>query len=97
MPPERKSQPRPELAALGKAIEDRISEVDGMTRESVWRDTRVDDSDTGIDVRRIGGYIRGEHDPGYTTLKRLCKGLHLSLGEFTTRVEALEKESPESE
>jgi transcriptional regulator with XRE-family HTH domain len=96
MPPQRKSKPRPELAALGKAIEDRIREVDGMTRETVARDSRVDADDPGIDVRRIGGYIRGKHNPRYTTLKRLCKGLHLSLREFTSRVEALEEEPPES-
>ena len=84
MPPERRSLPRPELAALGKAIEDRIAEQPGMTRESV-RDR------CGIDVRRIGGYIRGEHNPSYTTMQRLAQGLGLSLRDFAARVEALEK------
>jgi hypothetical protein len=67
-----------------------------MSRDSVARDSRIKPGDPGIDERRIGGYIRGENDPGFHTMKRLCKGLHLSLREFMTRVEELEKGAPES-
>lgn len=89
MPPKRKSQPRPELAALGKAIDERIAETAGMTRESVSERSR-------IDVRRIGSYIRGEQNPSFTKMQQLSRGLRLSHSEFVSRVEALEKDPPES-
>jgi len=50
---------------------------------------------SGIDVRRIGDYIRGQHGPNLTNLKRLCKGLDLTVDAFMERAAKLEEESPE--
>jgi transcriptional regulator with XRE-family HTH domain len=90
MPPKRKSLPRsPELAALGQAIERRIAEETEMSRDSVAQES-------GMDVRRVGDYVRGQRNPRYTTLLRLCKGLDLSLGELMTRVDTLREDDSKS-
>jgi transcriptional regulator with XRE-family HTH domain len=47
---------------------------------------------SGIDVRRIGDYIRGQFNPNLANLKRLCKGLDLTVDEFMERAGELEKE-----
>ncbi|MGO9321787.1 MAG: helix-turn-helix domain-containing protein [Solirubrobacteraceae bacterium] len=89
MPPQRKSQPRNlELAALGKAIEARMAEQ-GLRQKSL-----ADAS--GIDIRRIGDYIRGQYNPSLANLKRLCKGLDLSVDELMERAGKLEGELSES-
>lgn len=83
MPRARKSLPRnPELAALGKAIEDRIDEQEGMTQKSVA-------GASGIDIRRVGDYVRGQHSPNYTNMKRLCQALGLSVDELFDRADKL--------
>ncbi|HSZ05537.1 MAG TPA: helix-turn-helix transcriptional regulator [Solirubrobacteraceae bacterium] len=90
MPPERKSQPRnPELAALGKAIGDRIAEQTGMSQTSVA-------SASGIDIRRVGDYVRGQHSPSYRNLKRLCHALDLSVDDLFDRADKLREEDSES-
>ncbi len=89
MPPQRKSQPRNlELAALGKAIEARMAEQ-GLRQKSL-----ADAS--GIDIWRIGDYIRGQYNPSLANLKRLCKGLDLSVDELMERAGKLEGELSES-
>ncbi len=86
MPPKRKSQPRsPELDALGKAIEQRMAEK-GLTQKSL-----ADAS--GIDIRRIGDYVRGQYNPNLANLKRLCKALDLTSHDLTERAGRLETPS----
>jgi transcriptional regulator with XRE-family HTH domain len=85
VPPERKSQPRdPELAAFGKAIEERMAEK-GLRQKSLAEAS-------GIDIRRIGDYIRGQYNPSLANLKRLCKGLDLTGDELMERARVLEEE-----
>jgi transcriptional regulator with XRE-family HTH domain len=88
VPPERRSQPRDaELAALGKAIEARMAEK-GLRQKSLAEAS-------GIDIRRIGDYIRGQFSPSLANLRRLCKGLDLSVDEFMERTRKLESEPPD--
>jgi transcriptional regulator with XRE-family HTH domain len=86
MPRERKSLPRnPQLAALGKAIEERIAEQAGMSQTSVA-------GASGIDIRRIGDYVRGQHSPSYSNMKRLCRALGLSVDDLFDRADRLREE-----
>jgi|HubBroStandDraft_3_1064219.scaffolds.fasta_scaffold145861_2 transcriptional regulator with XRE-family HTH domain len=90
MPPARKSLPRnPELAALGRAIGDRIAEQAGMTQKSVA-------GASGIDIRRVGDYVRGQHSPSYTNMKRLCRALGLSVDDLFDRADKLREEDTRS-
>lgn len=83
MPRPRTAKPRSlRHAALGQAIELVIAENAGMTQEAV-----ADDS--GLDVKQVGTFIRGQGNPTYTTLLKLCEGLHVSLGELILRAEGL--------
>ena len=89
MPPERKSQPRNlELAALGKAIEARMAQKGGMRQKALAEAS-------GIDIRRIGDYIRGQYNPNLTNLRRLCKGLDLTVDDFMQRAKEIEKQLSE--
>lgn len=69
-------------AALGEAIELAIAEDPRMSPFTV-------SVDSGLDEKQIGTYGRGQGNPTYSTLLRLCDGLHLSLGELMARVEKL--------
>jgi transcriptional regulator with XRE-family HTH domain len=83
MPPQRKSKPRsPDHAALGQAIELYIVEEANMTHETV-----ADDS--GLSVKQVGTLIRGQSNPTYLTLLKLCRGLHVRPGELMTRTDEL--------
>lgn len=85
MPPKRKSKPRnPEVAALGKAIDARRKEL-GLSQKAL-----ADAS--GIDIRRVGDYIRGQYNPSLPNLKRLCPALELTVDELMERASALEAE-----
>jgi transcriptional regulator with XRE-family HTH domain len=89
MPPERKSKPRDlELAALSRAIEERMTDQ-GMNQRAL-----ADAS--GIDIRRIGDYVRGQYNPNLANLKRLCKALDLTADALITRAGELEKELSKS-
>jgi ribosome-binding protein aMBF1 (putative translation factor) len=89
VPPKRKSKPRdPELAALARAIEQRMAEK-GLTQQAL-----ADES--GIDVRRIGDYVRGRYNPNVPNLRRLCEGLGLSVTELMDRAADLEEEGSET-
>jgi transcriptional regulator with XRE-family HTH domain len=82
MPAQRKSKPRsPDHAALGEAIDLLITETANMTQASVA-------ADSGLDVRRVSALACGQGNPTYATLLRLCKGLHVSLGELLTKADA---------
>lgn len=69
-------------AALGQAIELVIAENAEMTHESVA-------DDANMNVKQVGTFVRGRGNPTYTTLLRLCEGLHLSLGELMVRADEL--------
>jgi transcriptional regulator with XRE-family HTH domain len=86
MPPKRKSKPKsPDHAALGQAIELLIAEDAQMTQDSV-----ADDS--GLNIKQVGEFVRGKGNPTYTTLLKLSKGLHVSLGELMTRADELREQ-----
>jgi transcriptional regulator with XRE-family HTH domain len=83
MPRSRTAKPRSlRHAALGQAIELVIAENADMTQEAVAEDA-------GLDVKQVGMFVRGRGNPTYTTLLKLCEGLHLSLGELMVRADEL--------
>lgn len=89
MPPQRRSQPRNlELAALGKAIEQRMAEK-RLNQRSLADASK-------IDIRRVGDYIRGQHNPNLANLKKLCKGLDVTVEELMERAGKLEDELSQS-
>jgi hypothetical protein len=47
--------------------------------------------DAGLAVKQVGSFVRGQGNPTYTTLVRLCEGLHVSPGELTSRADHLYK------
>jgi transcriptional regulator with XRE-family HTH domain len=69
-------------AALGQAIELVIAEDARMTLDTVA-------ADSGLDEKQIGTFIRGQGNPTYSTLLKLCDGLHVSLGRLMLRTEEL--------
>jgi transcriptional regulator with XRE-family HTH domain len=69
-------------AALGQAVELVIAEDADMTLDTVARDS-------GLDEKQIGTFIRGQGNPTYSTLLKLCDGLHVSLATLTRRAEEL--------
>lgn len=72
-------------AMLGRAIELVIAEDADMTVDDVARDS-------GLDEGQIGNYMRGQGNPTYTNLLRLCAGLHVSLAELQLSAEGLHEE-----
>jgi len=71
-------------AALGQAVELVMAEDADMTLDTVARDS-------GLDEKQIGTFIRGQGNPTYSTLLKLCDGLHVSLATLTRRAEELHK------
>ncbi len=47
---------------------------------------------SGIDIRRIGDYVRGQYSPNTANLRRLCKTLDLTIDALLNRAEELEEE-----
>lgn len=83
VPPERKSKPlSPDHAALARAIEQLIAEDPQMSQNSVA-------ADSGLNIRQVHTFTRGQGNPTYETLLRLCEGLHVSIGELMTLADAL--------
>jgi transcriptional regulator with XRE-family HTH domain len=83
MPRPRTAKPRSlRHAALGQAIELLIAEDANMTLDTVA-------ADSGLDEKQIGTFIRGQGNPTYNTLLKLCDGLHVSLGELMLTAEKL--------
>jgi DNA-binding phage protein len=83
MPRQRKSKPRsPDHAALGQAIELFIAENAQMTHETVA-------TDGGLTVKQVGDLVRGQGNPTYTTVLKLCRGLHIRSGELMARADQL--------
>lgn len=46
-------------------------------------------ADSGLDEKQIGTFIRGQGNPTYSTLLKLCDGLHVSLATLMFRAEEL--------
>jgi transcriptional regulator with XRE-family HTH domain len=83
MPPQRKSAPRsPDHAALAQAIELLIAEDPHMTQDSVARDS-------GLNIKQVGALVRGQGNPTYVTILKLCRGLHVRPGELIARADEL--------
>jgi transcriptional regulator with XRE-family HTH domain len=83
VPPKRKSKPlSPDHAALAQAIDLLITEDARMSQDSVALES-------GLNIKQVNSFVRGQGNPTYTTLLRLCKGLHVSLGELMTLADAL--------
>jgi transcriptional regulator with XRE-family HTH domain len=85
MPRPRTAKPRSlRHAALGQAIELVIAEEAHMTLDTVA-------AESDLDEKQIGTFIRGQGNPTYSTLLKLCEGLHVSLGELMLSAEELHK------
>ncbi len=83
MPPRRRSSPRsPRQAALAQAIELLIAEDDAMTQESVAEES-------GLNIRQVNALVRGQGNPTYTTIVRLCRGLHIQPGRLMELVDEI--------
>jgi transcriptional regulator with XRE-family HTH domain len=86
MPPQRKSQPRsPYHAALGRAIELLIAENGQMTQEAVAMES-------GLNIKQVGTLMRGQGNPTYTTILKLCRGLHVRPERLLGLAEELQEE-----
>ncbi len=89
MPRPRTAKPRSlSHAALGQAIELVIAEDAHMNLDTVA-------ADSGLDEKQIGTFIRGQGNPTYSTLLKLCEGLHVSPGELMLRAEDLHRKRVE--
>lgn len=81
MPPRRRSIPRgPHQAALAQAIELLIAEDDAMTQESVAEEA-------GLNIRQVNALVRGQGNPTYTTIVKLCRGLGVQPGRLMELVD----------
>jgi DNA-binding phage protein len=69
-------------AALGQAIELVMAEDASMTLDTVA-------ADSGLDEKQIGTFIRGQGNPTFSTLLKLCEGLHVSFDELALRAQDL--------
>jgi transcriptional regulator with XRE-family HTH domain len=83
MPRKRTAKPRSlRHATLGQAIELVMAEDARMTLDTVA-------AESGLDEKQIGTFIRGQGNPTYGTLLKLCDGLHVSPGELMRRADEL--------
>ncbi len=83
MPRPRTAQPRSlRHAALGQAIELVIAKNAHMTIDTVA-------ADADLDEKQIGTFIRGQGNPTYSTMLKLCAGLHVTPGELNLLAEEL--------
>lgn len=81
MPPRRRSSPRgPHQAALAQAIESLIAEDDAMTQESVAEEA-------GLNIRQVNAFVRGQGNPTYSTIVKLCRGLQVQPGRLMELVD----------
>jgi transcriptional regulator with XRE-family HTH domain len=69
-------------AALGGAIKLVIAEDPRMTQETVA-------ADSGLKAEQVGRFSRGQGNPTFGTLLKLCEGLHVSLSGLMLRAEEL--------
>ena len=83
MPPQRKSEPLSEdRAALARAIEMVIAQDPEMTQETVAADGE-------LNIKQVNEFVRGQGNPTYLTLLKLCRGLHIELARLMTLAEEL--------
>jgi transcriptional regulator with XRE-family HTH domain len=83
MPRQRTAKPRSlRHATLGQAIELVMAEDARMTLDTVA-------AESGLDEKQIGTFIRGQGNPTYSTLLKLCDGLHVSVSELMRRADEL--------
>ncbi|MHB1469480.1 MAG: helix-turn-helix domain-containing protein [Solirubrobacteraceae bacterium] len=75
-----------EHAALRQAIKDVIAENPGMTLETIA-------GDSGLDMKQVGDYSRGQGNPTFSSFRKLSKGLHVDSSELMRRVETLLNEA----
>jgi transcriptional regulator with XRE-family HTH domain len=89
MPRPRTTQPRSlSHGALGQAIALAIAKDTHMALDTV-------SAESGLDEKHIGTFIRGTGNPSYTTLLKLCEGLHVSLADLMLSAEQLHRKRPE--
>lgn len=69
-------------AALAAAIEAVIAEREGMSQQTLAETT-------GLSQRQINALVRGQSNPTFTTLLRVCKGLGVKLSELTALMDKL--------
>jgi DNA-binding phage protein len=83
MPPKRKTKPlSPDHAALAQAVEAVIAENEGMTQDTVA-------FDSGLTTKKISDLCRGQSNPTYLSLLKLCEGLHVRLGDLMVRADKM--------
>ena len=83
MPRPRTIKPRSlRHAALGQAIELVIAEDADMTPDTVV-------AESGLSDEQLRKFMRGQGNPTFTTLVKLCEGLHVSVGTLMLRAEQL--------
>lgn len=67
----------PALVAIGKAIRELRTEL-GLSQEILAHEA-------GVDRSYMGGIERGEHNLTIISLLRICRSLHVSVGELLQR------------
>ena len=70
--------------ALGRAIQSIVRERK-LTPDDV-------EKESGLAAEQIGSFIRGQGNPTYSTLLRLCQGLHVELTELHAKADELLQE-----
>jgi transcriptional regulator with XRE-family HTH domain len=80
--PARRTQ---EYAAIGQAMK-LVMDEKGLSQADLARRTK-------IDYRAISKHLKGQGNPTYETLKELCDGLGISLGELLLRAEDLAQQN----
>ncbi len=73
---------------MGQVIEQRMAER-GMRQKAL-------EDASGINIRRVSDYIRGQRSPSLPNLRRLCRALDLSVDEFMDRTAKAEEELQQS-
>jgi transcriptional regulator with XRE-family HTH domain len=87
MPPPRRSKPRsPDHAALAGAVE-RVMSQAGMTQEQLAERS-------GLNVKQINALVRGQANPTYENILKICRGLGVSSGVLMSLVDELRERPP---
>ncbi|HTZ62746.1 MAG TPA: helix-turn-helix transcriptional regulator [Solirubrobacteraceae bacterium] len=87
MPPPRRSKPRsPDHAALAGAVE-RVMAQAGMTQEQLAERS-------GLNVKQINALVRGQANPTYENILKICRGLEVSSGVLMSLVDELRERPP---
>jgi transcriptional regulator with XRE-family HTH domain len=82
VPPPRISKPiSADHAALGGAIEAVMKEK-GLKQDALA-------AATGMDIKQLGSYVRGQGNPTYTTVLRISRGLGVEPGRLLTIADRL--------